>query len=93
MDDLENLLNWSMFLGDSNNGNIRVSAKVFLVNGFRVFDGIVIVLCYWTFDSPYVNILQQPKVLRLIVRLPVLVMYLYSLVLSDWGVLVKHSVV
>ena len=23
MDYLENLLNWSMFLGDSNNGNIR----------------------------------------------------------------------
>ena len=23
MDFLENLLNWSMFLGDSNNGNIR----------------------------------------------------------------------
>ena len=54
---------------------------MFLVNGFRVFDGIVI------------GLLEQPKVLRLIVRLPVLVMYLYFLVLSDWGVLVKYSVV
>ena len=47
----------------------------------------------YTFDSPYVSILEQPKVLRLIVKLPVLVMYLYSLVLSDWGVLVEYSVV
>ena len=65
VDYLGNLLNWSMFLGDSNNGKIRdlnfvycfgevglflvcehnfncVLKKVFLVNGFLVFDGIVI---------------------------------------------------
>ena len=47
----------------------------------------------YAFDSPYANILEQPKVLRLIVRLPVIVMYLYFLVLSDWGVLVIYSVV
>ena len=47
----------------------------------------------YAFDSPYANILEQPKILRLIVRLPVIVMYLYFLVLSDWGVLVKYSVV
>ena len=47
----------------------------------------------YTFDSPYGNILEQPKVLRLIVMLLVSVMCLYFLVLSDWDVLVKYFVV
>ena len=58
-----------------------------------VFVFLTVLSLVYTFDSPYVNILEQPKVLRLIVRLLVLVMYLYFLVWSDWGVLVKYFVV
>ena len=58
-----------------------------------VFVFLTVLSLVYTFDSPYVNILEQPKVLRLIVRLLVLVMYLYFLVWSDWGVLVKYLVV
>ena len=58
-----------------------------------VFVFLTVLSLVYTFDDPYVNILEQLKVLRLIVKLPVLVMYLYFLVLSDWGVLVKYFVV
>ena len=37
MDYLENLLNWSMFLGDSNNGNIDdLNSDVFFRGGWFV---------------------------------------------------------
>ena len=45
------------------------------------------------FDNPCVNILRQPKVKRLIVRLPVFVKGLYFLVLLNLDVSVKCFVV
>ena len=47
----------------------------------------------YMFDNPFVNILEQPKVSRLIVRLPVLVKCLYFLVLLNLDVSVKYFVV
>ena len=80
-DFLENLLNWSMYLGDSNNGNIRDLNFVYFFGGlicFLLVCIIIIVFCksvFLTFfmfftvlslvymsDSPYVSILEQPKV-------------------------------
>ena len=76
VDYLENLLNWSIYLGDSNNENIRDLNFVYFSGG-----GVDLVLidvhnyncvlqkCFltvlslvYTSDSQYVSILEQPKV-------------------------------
>ena len=82
VDSLENLLNWSMYLENSNSENILDLNFVYFWGGvdlfligvlnynsvlqrcflgtFFVFLTVLSLVC--TSDSPYVNILEQPKV-------------------------------